>query len=87
MKVLLQWCPPYLWPGHHIEYFTISTTNITDGTITYDRINATFDEYVMTFEKERQGEVCGKLKFTLSAVNTDSENLQTYEITKGYEQG
>jgi hypothetical protein len=86
-SVLLKWCPPFLWAGHRIKYYTVATTNITDGTVTVDNINATFNDYVVTLEKSRQNENCAEFSFTLSAVNIENENLETYTVTKGYEQG
>lgn len=60
---------------------------MTDGTVTFDNVNATFNDYVVTLKKSRQDENCAEFNFTLSAVNIESENLETYTVTKGYEQG
>lgn len=86
-SILLKWCPPYLWAGDRIKYYTVLTTNMTDGSVTSDIINATFSDNVVTLNKSRQDEDCAEFRFTLSAVNTENENLRVYEVTKGYEQG
>ena len=85
---LLKWCPPYLWPGHRIKYYTISLTNLIDGTVTYENINASvLSDFIVTVEKSRHGEDCAKFEFSLSAVSTSNESLKTYAIGGEYQQG
>lgn len=86
-SVLLEWCPPFLWAGHRIKYYSVATTNLTDGTVTFDNINAAFNDYVVTLEKSRQDEDCAEFSFILSAVNIENESLETYIVINGYEQG
>ena len=31
--VTLMWSPPFLWPGHRIQYYNISMTNKSNGSI------------------------------------------------------
>ena len=52
---------------------------MTDGTVTFDNVNATFNDYVVTLKKSRQDENCAEFNFTLSAVNIESENLELTE--------
>ena len=87
MSVTLKWCPPYLWTGHHIKYYTVSITNKTDGTVTYNHINATFSDSVVAFEMKHQHYECTEFVFLLFAVSGDDVHLQSYEVTGGYQQG
>ena len=83
---LLEWSPPYLWPGKHIEYFNISVMNMSDCSITYHRVNASFDENVVSLALEfgYPTIVCTEFVFEINAVS-GSEHLPSYRVTDKYE--
>ena len=75
-SILLQWAPPYLWPGQVIDYYTVTVTG-RDGIRTVHRINATYNDKLVQFivaDNTRKGQNCSKMIFSLSA-------LKTYEDT------
>ena len=85
--MMLQWSPPFLWPGYHIDYFNVSTINKTDDNIiTFDIINATFNELVNTYYhvrnvsgREWQLSECEQLTFEISSYNIyHGSHPQTY---------
>ena len=83
---LLQWCPSFLWPGHYIQYFNITVTNMRDNTlITFDLLNATFSDalrlvsYIYSIDSN-QSELCTDLLFGLSAITSYGESLSTFCI-------
>ena len=86
-SIILEWSPPYLWTGHHIQYYNISITNATDGKVTYDRINATFSNSVVTHNISHQDQKCTEFVFGISAVTTAGEILKTYEVMGESQQG
>ena len=67
----LTWSPPFLWPGHAIEYFNVSITNESDGSVTYHRINNTFNDSVVSYGKEMQEEplMCTDITLNISAIS------------------
>ena len=84
----LTWSPPFLWPGHAIQYFNVSVTNKNDGSVTYHQINSTFDDSVISFKLEIQEEplMCTEFTFNISAISAYSystlqQPLETYSIT------
>lgn len=86
-SIILEWSPPYLWTGYRISYYNISTTNTTDGAVTYYVINATFNDPIVTHHISRQDQECTEFIFGISAVSTAGEVLRSYEETGQYQQG
>ena len=88
----MKWSPPFLWPGHSIQYYNISIIN--DRRITYSHsINAIFSDTVVSFTNVAEDaniESCNTLEFVISAVNSDSdtesdlEDLTTFRVYGGY---
>ena len=86
-SIILKWSPPYLWTGHRISHYNISTTNTTDGAVIYSHIGATFNDPIVTHNINRQDQECTEFIFGISAVSTTGEVLETYEVMGGYQQG
>ena len=86
--MLLQWSPPFLWPGHHIKYFRISVTNKENvNVILHDRVNATYSDPVVSFTwsiDEHQGQECTEFVFGISAVDDRDRELQNFNVIRGY---
>ena len=85
----LLWSPPFLWPGHRIEYFNVSITNnsntIADTTAVYYLVNDSsyYDATLMIYPvnvpigTSRSLLSCNNLTFHLSAIEkTNYEQLQ-----------
>ena len=85
--LLLKWSPPYLWPGHRIKYYNVSTTSLNDGAIMYDIVNGTFSDHVITLEKPQPDQQCIEYRFEISAINNENELLQSFTASGGYLQG
>ena len=89
-SAILKWSPPFLWPGHSIQYYNISIIN--DRRITYSYLlNATFSDVTVsftTFAEDSTIESCDTLEFFISAVSSDSdtesEDLTTFHVYGGY---
>lgn len=41
--------PPFLWPGHRIDFYNISVTQGTNGNTDYYNMNSTYDAKMVTF--------------------------------------
>ena len=94
-SVLLQWVPPYLWPGQVIDYYTVSVTG-EDGIRTVHHMNATYNDTLVLFtetvaDNTQQVQNCSKMIFTLSAVKTYEDglctNLASFTIEGGFVPG
>ncbi len=91
-SLLLKWSPPFLWPGYHIDYFVISTINKTDDhLITVDRINASFNDVILTLNKILNDEHikdCNEFTFSISAFSDIyGVHPQTFNVTGGFPSG
>lgn len=73
MSFLLKWSPPYLWPGHSIDYYQI-TVSKTDGSGNILRnarnfvVNATFSDTIITFILDANLTVGADLEWPFSSV-------------------
>lgn len=86
-SLLLEWSPPFLWPGQQIHHFNVSLMNRSDDSITYFRVNATFSDAVvpLTVDFGNQGaSLCSELIFEISAVS-GLANLPTYCVSLLYQ--
>ena len=82
------WSPPFLWPGHAIQYFNVSITNKSDGSATYHQINSSFNDRVVSFTKEiHEGSLmCSEITVNISAISAYSYStlqppLQMFSVT------
>lgn len=90
-SVLIQWSPPYLWPGQVIGYYTVSVVG-RDGEKTVHRVNTTYTDAVVPFtiaaDHPEEVRNCSELAFTLSAVKTYDDGhcseLASFNIEGGY---
>ena len=83
------WSPPFLWPGHAIQYFNVSITYKSDGNVTYHQINSDFEDRVVCFAKEIQEEslMCSEITVNISAISayrysTLHPPLQMFSVTR-----
>ena len=91
-SLLLKWSPPFLWPGYHIDYFVVSTINKTnDHLIAVNRINATFNDVILTLSKSLSDEHennCNKFMFSISAFSDYyGVHPQIFNIIGGFSSG
>ena len=86
--LLVQWSPPYLWPGYSIHFYNISIQNRDNDHVFYHQINAEFDDKIVdfTFIQEQQNN-CSEFTFGISAISTDSRELSTAYVTGGFASG
>lgn len=85
--LLLEWSPPFLWPGQQTDYFNVSLTNRSDDSITYHNVNATFSDAAvsLTIDFGSQGaSLCSELILEISAV-FGLASLPTYSISVQYQ--
>lgn len=82
--IILKWSPPYLWPGHRIAYYNITTRNLRDSTRMFDWINATYSDVLVSITKQKE---CGEHVFEISALSNDNETLQRFTTTWITQQG
>ena len=68
------WSPPFLWPGRAIQYFNVSITNKSDGSVTYHETNNNFGDRVVSFTKDIQEEslMCTEMTVNISAISNYS---------------
>ena len=68
----LLWSPPFLWPGNRIQYYNITFTNRSTGSISYSRMNSTYNDQIVTFAREIQIQICSstELKICISAISS-----------------
>ena len=81
-SILLKWSPPFLWPGHSIDYYNISVMNNS-----YLLTNATFNDALvpfMIFAEESSIEACHVLEICLSAISSEAQCLTTFNINGGF---
>ena len=88
---LVEWSPPFLWPGQAIEYYTISVSDEDNGLlIAQKKVNSAYNDVIVSLDvsiDEHQRQECNPYKFTLSAMNSLNELLQTFNITRGFPSG
>ena len=86
MSILLKWSSPFLWPGYSIDYYNISVTN--GGLTTYSHlINATFTDVLVAFmitADETNTESCHVMDILLSAISSDTNDLDTFRVNGGF---
>ena len=85
---LLEWSPPFLWPGQHIQYFTITTTDLNDGNVTHHRVNTTFNDTVLSLTIEldvyEQKAWCTCTEFLFEIFAIGFEQLPSFNVTGRY---
>ena len=85
---LLQWSPPFLWPGDHIKYYNITVTNISNKSfIEVYMLNATFSDALVSYIYPidfNQSQLCIELSFGVSAISSSGEPLSTFDIQGKY---
>ena len=87
---LLQWSPPFLWPGHDIQYYSITVTNISNNSfIELSVLNATFSDALVSYVYPidvNQSQMCTELLFGVTAITSygEFELLSTFSIEGQY---
>ena len=84
----LMWSPPFLWPGHRIQYYNISVTkfNKTDGSMKHHRVDTSFSDSLVAFSVHSLNTLsmlsCIGIVFSISAIDgSSSEQMQTFNIS------
>ena len=92
--LLVQWSPPFLWPGYHIDYFNVSVKQrSTNNVLMFDVLNATFDELIVSYyhvrnTSEQDASECNELLFEVSShASSNSSHPQTYSISGAFPMG
>ena len=87
-SILLEWSPPFLWPGQVIKYYAIFVTNKSDDSlIKQERVTSSFDDVIVTLKviiDEDQKQECNEVIIEISAVNNSDNQLQTFNRAVGY---
>ena len=83
--LLLQWSPPFLWPGHRIKHYDITVANMSnDSSIDLDMLNATFNDAIVSYIYPIhyiQSQKCHtQLLFGVTATNIYAKTLSTYYV-------
>ena len=86
---LLEWSPPYLWPGEHIEYFIITVTKLKDGSIIRHMVNTSFNNTIVSLTVELDSFMydlctCNEFLFKIVAVGPDLAELPSSNVTGRY---
>ena len=89
---LLEWSPPFLWPGYHVEHFNIIITNLkNDRVIPHDctTVNASFDDIIVSLTIEPDAYLhdlctCTEFLFTIFAVGPDQVELPPFSVIGRY---
>ena len=84
---MLQWSPPYLWPGQAIQYYNVFVTNEKKESAYY-RVTTTFRDEVVFLEVTTTDEyispMCSELQFFISAIGYDDTKLSPFSAVGGY---
>ena len=90
-RLVVKWSPPFLWPGHSIEYYNISVTNPSNVNTTYHRVNTTYSDALVSFPFSSQvNQNCMEFLFVISAVKKQSdseEDLEDISVVGGFPTG
>ena len=83
--LLLQWSPPFLWPGHRIQHYDVTVANMSnDSSIDLDMLNATFNDAIVSYVYPIQNtlsQMCHtELLFGVTATNNSAKFLSTYYV-------
>ena len=90
--ILLEWSPPYLWPGHSIDYYKITVIETDESGIQNTRnfiVNSTsFSDTTVTFVMDanrttgayHELQLCNEFLFGISAVTYDYMNYIKSEL-------
>lgn len=86
---LLEWSPPFLWPGQHIDYFIIKAIKLNDGNITHYQVNSTFSDVIVSLTVELDMYdltvcTCTEFLFRIFAVGPDLEELPSFNVTGNF---
>ena len=81
--VTFSWSPPFLWPGHVIQYHNVSFTNKTDGSVTYHTIDSVYSDGTVTYTRQMPAEIltCTEVTFGVSAMNTSGFALEEFIVS------
>ena len=80
---LVQWSPPFLWPGSAIDFYNVSIINNGTGTVHFERENASFDDRVVNYTLQGDDQNCTHYTVGILAV-TGSASLSTVYVTGGF---
>ena len=88
-SILLEWSPPFLWPGQVIKHYAIFVTNKSDGSlIKQERVISSFDDAIVTLKviiiAEHQKQECNEFIIKIFAINYSNKQLQAFNKTVGY---
>ena len=83
---LLEWSPPFLWPGQHIDYFIIKVVILNDGSIAHYLVNTTFDDTIIPLTVELDTYdlrvcACTEFLFRISAIGPGQVELPSFNVT------
>lgn len=89
-RLTLMWSPPFLWPGHRIEYYNVSFISSERLERAYHRIqdNSSYENKIVSFTvdtgKAHQNELsCTNIMFIISAFEKlhAYPSLQTFNVS------
>ena len=77
------WSPPFLWPGHAIQYYSVFITNMTDGITTYHKVNSRYNDVTVTYTRQIPADIftCTEITFGVSAVNQSGFALHNFTLS------
>ena len=81
--VLLTWSPPFLWPGHAIQYYNVSFMNKTDGSVTYRTVHSAYSDGTVMYSRQIPTEIlsCTQVTFGVSAMNASGFVLKEFVVS------
>ena len=85
LTFLLEWSPPFLWPGQHIDHFIIKIVMLNDGSIAHYLVNTTFDDAIASLTVEMDTYdltvcACSEFSFRIFAIGPDQVELPSFNV-------
>ena len=83
---LLEWSPPFLWPGYHIEHFSIIVRNQKEDRVIHrTTVNASFDDIIVSMMVELDVYshdlcTCTEFLFTIFTAGPDQVELPPFSV-------
>ena len=88
---LIEWSPPFLWPGKHIEHFIITVMKLKDldSSIVHRMVNASFNDTIVSLTVELDTCMydfctCSEFLFRIFAIGPGQVELLSFNVTGRY---
>lgn len=86
--LLVQWSPPYLWPGYSIDSYNVSVRDMNTSITTFHQVDTAFSDVIVDFVLSKDSSLdnnnnCTEYTIGIAAI-TGTTRLHSIKVTGGY---